>query len=351
MKNMLRHIEYLVIRHDCVIVPGLGAFIAAFEPARVEEGRIIPPRRSVRFNSDITHNDGLLAASISRRDGIGYDMSVAAINENVFKIKTLLADGDTLNVGRVGTLCSADNGALLFSPDDDNIASLRFRGLPEVVTAVNEGNIFYDNSVVDDSKKENIVYIPVHKAIIRIAAAVAILFGVGILCSTPNILDDTTIMASLNPGNALKDVTDSFIFKEDTVKGELTIAKPASRYESSQLVDTIGRNWYQKFMAKHSAQKEETVDNSNDKDTKTTATSTLDRNTTGEYCVVVASLPTLARAQKWVKANGDGTLKILSQEGRYRVIITSADTEDSAKTIASSSKIQKKYPGAWVTRR
>lgn len=179
---------------------GLGAFIAAFEPARVGEGRIIPPHRSVRFNSDITHNDGLLAASISRRDGIGYDMAVAAINENVIKIKTVLANGETLEVGRVGKLSASQNGALLFCPENDNIASLRFRGLPEVVTARNDENVVFDNEVEVDSKPGNIVYIPIHKAIIRVAAAIAILFGVGILCSTPNIIDDTTIMASLNPG-------------------------------------------------------------------------------------------------------------------------------------------------------
>lgn len=354
MRNMLRHIEYLVIRHDCVIVPGLGAFIAAFEPARVEDGRILPPCRLVRFNPDIIHNDGLLASSIARREGIGYDMAVASINENVVSIKTQLAAGGRLTVGRVGCLSASGNGTLAFYPDEDNIASLRFRGLPEVVFDTEAAPGAADECGVETYRRSNIIYVPVHKAIIRAAVSIALLVGVGLLCSTPNIVDDTAIMASLNPGTALRDVAENFKVREDTFAGELAIAVPESKYEATQKIDTIGRNWYQKFMAEHegrttvrnvSCAKEEMCDASAKND------NTAFEGHKDEYCVVVASLPTLARAQKWVGSRGDSSLKILPQDGRYRVYITTADTEEAAKSIASSAKMQHRYPGAWVTRR
>jgi hypothetical protein len=62
MYSITRHIEYLVSRHDCVVVPGWGAFIAQYEPARIdaESGLIVPPSRAISFNQSVMHNDGLL---------------------------------------------------------------------------------------------------------------------------------------------------------------------------------------------------------------------------------------------------------------------------------------------------
>ncbi|MDE6547663.1 MAG: SPOR domain-containing protein, partial [Muribaculaceae bacterium] len=40
------HIEYLLTRHDCVIVPGIGAFIATETEAFIDlENGVIRPRR------------------------------------------------------------------------------------------------------------------------------------------------------------------------------------------------------------------------------------------------------------------------------------------------------------------
>ena len=41
VNSITRHIEYLILRHDCVIVPELGAFIAQYSPARIDEINIL----------------------------------------------------------------------------------------------------------------------------------------------------------------------------------------------------------------------------------------------------------------------------------------------------------------------
>ena len=65
MIELSRHIESLMLNHDCVIVPGLGGFITQYMHARyiAEEGLFLPPYRSVGFNQQLTFNDGLLVQS------------------------------------------------------------------------------------------------------------------------------------------------------------------------------------------------------------------------------------------------------------------------------------------------
>ena len=53
----------LLYDHDCVIIPGLGGFIANFEPARIirKQHTIMPPSKKIAFNGKLKNNDGLLA--------------------------------------------------------------------------------------------------------------------------------------------------------------------------------------------------------------------------------------------------------------------------------------------------
>ena len=49
MLELVRHIEYLLTEHDCVLVPGLGGFVLQYVPARFSEGRksIQPPGKQI----------------------------------------------------------------------------------------------------------------------------------------------------------------------------------------------------------------------------------------------------------------------------------------------------------------
>ena len=62
MIELAKHIEYLLLENDCVVIPSLGGFIAHYQPAHYEEseGIFLPPIRSIGFNPQLTMNDGLL---------------------------------------------------------------------------------------------------------------------------------------------------------------------------------------------------------------------------------------------------------------------------------------------------
>ena len=94
MNNLFRHIEYLLLRHDCVIVPGLGAFISASRPAKIDmqEGKILPPSKSLMFNQSVATDDGLLANSFARKTGMKFEEARQAVVHEVNDIKVCLRD-------------------------------------------------------------------------------------------------------------------------------------------------------------------------------------------------------------------------------------------------------------------
>ena len=85
--NFSEHIKKLLLLHDCVILPGLGGFVANYRPAEFDQVRntAIPPSKHILFNHNLVHNDGLLYAHVSEATGYGYkdiqDMALAWIEE------------------------------------------------------------------------------------------------------------------------------------------------------------------------------------------------------------------------------------------------------------------------------
>lgn len=65
MIELAQHIEILLLENDCVIVPGLGGFVAHYTSAMrvAEENIFLPPTRIIGFNPQLKMNDGLLVQS------------------------------------------------------------------------------------------------------------------------------------------------------------------------------------------------------------------------------------------------------------------------------------------------
>ena len=84
--NLDKYIKELLLQHDCVILPGLGGFIANYKPAEFDptQKTVLPPSRQILFNPNLIYNDGLLFAHVSRETGYGYK-EVQAMAEVYFK--------------------------------------------------------------------------------------------------------------------------------------------------------------------------------------------------------------------------------------------------------------------------
>ncbi len=324
MISIDRHIAYLLLGHDCVIVPGLGAFVAQYQSAVVSGREFAPPTREVSFNPYLTHNDGLLASSIARYAKMSYEAACKSLTDAVAGLRQQLTADGHIAINRVGTLTViSEEGDLEFTPDPRPITSLPFLGLPSAdATTIAERQA---DEAVEERPSPKVVTFTVPLTFLRVAASVAILAVVGLVCSTPKLADTEAVnKASLS--------APTITLEQDLSAGYADVELPQLLIAPPKPLD---------------GEAEAVVKKKSKKRSKSAESVTV--NMSGNYGVVVASLKSRKGAEKFVRQHSSDGLQIIRQEGRYRVIITTAATEDSAKAIAASRDIQRRYPGAWVT--
>ncbi|MGQ1948608.1 SPOR domain-containing protein [Geofilum sp. OHC36d9] len=119
---MIDYISHLLHYHDCVIVPGLGGFVANQKSAAVDEEKhlFLPPVKEIGFNRSLLHNDGLLTNHIARYEEISYASAAEKIKNFVADLKVRIFNGEAVELGEIGTLRGDAIGNLLFTPKEVN---------------------------------------------------------------------------------------------------------------------------------------------------------------------------------------------------------------------------------------
>lgn len=200
MISLEQHIEYLMAHHDCVVVPGWGALIANYQPAEVRQGVILPPSRYIAFNSDISHNDGMIVTSLMRRHNMNYNQACDFVNDTVASYKRHIATGSELAFGHLGFFKLGDKRKLEFAPlTNAEVCDENF-GLARVRIAPLETQESHNAAIIAP------VTITLRERL-KVAASIAAIVGVGMLLSTPVILDRATQTASLNVVEVKKSVS------------------------------------------------------------------------------------------------------------------------------------------------
>lgn len=195
MENLSLHIEYLLLRHDCVVVPGIGAFINIYQAPEFDTatGKITPMMREVRFNGAVRSDDGLLANSYARKYQISYREGAELLRQDIEMLReSILTDGET-TLGHIGTLRMEEGGSLRFIPmrtAEQMARDLGFISVPFKSESIKENKPQYkpeENLTPVVEEKENIdknpvpvkvrnldfernYYIPVNKKGLRVAA-------------------------------------------------------------------------------------------------------------------------------------------------------------------------------------
>ena len=192
MFSIIEHIEYLVTRHDCVVVPGWGAFIANYNASsyEAEAGVMSRPRRSIGFNASVSHNDGLLAQSMVRREGIDYDEAMKFIADSVTVFRQQLSMDCEVSMGRLGYFRRNEGRFIEFVPFYHANGTDQFFGLNDMVIK-DVATLEQDAANADDTTtaivpKERNLFI---RKASRIAASVAVLIGLGVVLTTPMIVN------------------------------------------------------------------------------------------------------------------------------------------------------------------
>ncbi|MEE1214556.1 MAG: hypothetical protein U0L04_06200, partial [Bacteroidaceae bacterium] len=132
MKKIFRHIEYLLLEHDHVIIPQLGGFVANNMPSTwsAEEELFLPPYRTVHFNANLNHGDNTLVDSLAEAYSITPAEAEKWCAQFVQSIHMELAENGSLDFGSIGVMIQENaDQPITFSPCKAGVTTPSLYGL------------------------------------------------------------------------------------------------------------------------------------------------------------------------------------------------------------------------------
>lgn len=118
VKELVRHIEVLLLEHDCVTIPQIGGFVTCNVPARYieEENLFLPPYRTVGFNEQLKADDGLLVRSYADTYGIPELEAKKILGTCIREMQQELWENGSYDLGSIGVLTMDDLNDIRFAP-------------------------------------------------------------------------------------------------------------------------------------------------------------------------------------------------------------------------------------------
>lgn len=329
MNRVIRHIEHLLIAHDCVIVPGVGAILAHTLPARLDRnGAMLSPERVFTFNPALNHNDGIIAASIARAEGISYEAASVYLDSEVAEMRRCLDADSRLKLGRIGTLLRNADGSMRFVPASAAMLSPATMWLPKVNLAAfaaveAEEERSFARAAAAKAKRPGIF-----SKVARMAAAVAVLVAVGLTLMTPVKMENPQY-ASLGFDRLRVEAPAPSLIETPGQATAPVVLVIERRADAETVVDTA---------AYASMREEARMRNRRSAVAK-------------RYCLVVASLASESEARKFMDGCNDNTLGVFAKDGRYRVFAAEGNSPEEVAVAAAGNGASERYPQSWVCRR
>lgn len=163
--NLSNYISDLLYRYECIILPGLGAFLTQNKPAFIDDktNTFFPPAKTLSFNRHLQTNDGLLANHIAKTENITYEAALFRLRAEVKTLKRKLENGEIVLIPNIGSLKTNKNSYLEFIPETSSNFLIEAFGLSSFVSSKVEREI--QKKKVEDSvllftpQKRSIPYI------------------------------------------------------------------------------------------------------------------------------------------------------------------------------------------------
>ncbi|MBP5135104.1 MAG: SPOR domain-containing protein [Paludibacteraceae bacterium] len=312
---MIEHIEQLLLRNDCVIVPGLGGFVANRTAAEVTGAFVVPSRRIMLFNVLLTYNDGLLAQEYMRCDRLTFQQAMDEIGRAVAHFKKELSEWGNVSFGRLGVFSTAVDGSLTF----------RYSGNVEL-DIFNYGLKKLNFAPLASERKSSF---GMKEWVAAAAVLLLLLLPLNLLkhqepyssASLSSLVTAVERMAQ----DPLETVT------QETVLDSLTVA--------SEMPDSLNLAQSEIALAEAEAPAPESVEQ------QSVAPQTV-------YHVIIASLSSQAKARQYMSEISEynfDNLEIVRAENRYRVSVANFTSEDSAESFLADFKLRHEaFASAWV---
>lgn len=199
--TITQHIERLLLRNDCVIIPDFGGFVVQECCARYveEEGIFLPPYRGVVFNPRLTANDGLLADAVARDRAIDFHEATRAVEDETNELRATISNQGSCSIPGIGVLRAVDGGSYEFEPLPCGIATPALHGLDSYYVPLYHAKGERAQKAEETQLAgKDVVTIRLRRSHLRNIAAAAIVFICFALALTPGRIS----MRQNTPGEA-----------------------------------------------------------------------------------------------------------------------------------------------------
>ena len=320
-------IEYLLLNHDYVVIPGLGTFIVQQMNAKRNEAEeaFLPPIRSVRFNVELVHSDDLILNAIQEIYKISLLQAEQLLGTWIEDFQQALEDNECLEFGALGVFSKEGRNTLLFTPQEAGVTTPEYYGL----------DAFHMNTVQAEPKAEVIpltasmeandetIIIRINRRIANMVAAACAIILLFVFVNNPMPILDTADQQSSIKEMLLPSKTSSQPVTIKAETAEVTINKEPKVVQQ----ETTTPN-------------EEVIVET--------------QPAVDEYTIVMASAISQKNAESFVnKLNADGfeSARVIITGKMVRVVVGHYATEQEAYTAAHAiHQRSTKYRSAWVHR-
>lgn len=351
MIELAKHIEVLLLENDCVIVPGLGGFVAHYTPAMrvAEENIFLPPTRIIGFNSQLKMNDGLLVQSYMAVYGTNFSDATKIVDKEVSKLSAALHEEGKVDLVNVGELRYSIHGTYDFVPYDNKITTPYLYGLDsfemQELTALEKTTpekIATTLPAIKEEKRKfeiNINYSYLSNAVAMIAV-VALFFFLSAPIENTEVIEGN--YAQLLPSELFEKIESKSLAITPIIVRQATGAPQGSA------------------QSKPAQSKKKTITPVAVREVKVrqtnTTTSKVETKTVSsqQYHIIIASVGTEKDAEAMAKQlieKGFSGAKAIVGDGKMRVSIESCDTEIEAYQALNKIRQNGTYENAWVLKK
>lgn len=341
MIELAQHIEALLLENDCVIVPGLGGFVAHYAPAvRVEEDNLfLPPIRTIGFNPQLNLNDGILAQSYMTVYDTNFSDATKRVEKEVSSLISILHEEGTADLDNIGELRYTIQNTYEFLPYDDKITTPYLYGLDSFVMkelcALQRPEEKILAPLLPKEKKS--YEIKINRTLLRNTAAMIAAIALFFFMSTPveNTYVEKDNYAQLLP-------TDLFekIEKQSVAMTPVTIGQTSGRERTATAKKEVVAT--RAAVTKPIAVKEIKVAKAPEAEVK---------QPENHYHIIVAGGIGLKDAEKiaeQLRKQGFAQAKALSNTDKVRVSIMSFATSEEATRQMLQLRKNEAYQNAWM---
>jgi len=199
-RDITLYIKELLFGHDCVIVPGFGAFIGNYSHARVDhnEGLFYPPVKKITFNRHLVNNDGLLIGHISSKEGIGYGEAREITSAFAEELRNRINRGEKVQLENIGAFYNNRDGVLIFEPDPEANYLLSSFGLTSFHRApVKDFDL--RRKVLESKENEPVKRSSMRRMMTRAAVIIPLLVAMALIPFRTELFRSRTQESNMNP--------------------------------------------------------------------------------------------------------------------------------------------------------